>query len=260
MSRSKPKARKPHHRNPAFLALLGEHCKKLRVQKGLSIDRVAKESDSLSTSVIHRLESGSRPVSVNSLVRYAEVLEIHPKKLLDFPFEFESMAEEKLDPPLALISNHDLQVRKEAFRTLLPVYSLKAAAGYFGRGEEAETQGWIRAPKVPRLDRNMFVVKAVGSSMLPKIHDGDYLVFRANPVGTRQGKIVLAQYRGTADPDTGGSYTVKKYTSVKSSLAEGSWRHKKIVLSPLNRAYKSIVLMPEDEDDFRIVGEFVAVL
>ena len=45
--------------------------------------------------------------------------------------------------------------------------------------------------------------RAVGRSMEPMIHDGDFLVFRANPVGTRQGKIVLAQYRGPADPETG---------------------------------------------------------
>jgi SOS-response transcriptional repressor LexA len=67
------------------------------------------------------------------------------------------------------------------------------------------------------------------------------LVFRSNPVGSRQGRIVLAQYRGPADPDT-------------------EWRHAKVVLSPLNPDYKPIVIPPESADDFRIIAEFIAVL
>jgi len=30
----------------------------------------------------------------------------------------------------------------EAFKTLLPLYTLKAAAGYFGSGEAVEPEGW----------------------------------------------------------------------------------------------------------------------
>ncbi|MFR8553974.1 MAG: S24 family peptidase [Bacteroides cellulosilyticus] len=40
-----------------------------------------------------------------------------------------------------------------------------------------------------KLNRNMYVVQAVGHSMEPTIHDGDYCVFRSNPAGSRQGKI-----------------------------------------------------------------------
>jgi hypothetical protein len=116
------------------------------------------------------------------------------------------------------------------------------------------------ASAIGKLDRRMFVAQTTGTSMLPKIRDGDYVVFRANPTGTRQGKIVLAQYRGPTDPDTGGSYTVKKYSSVKLVSSDGEWRHKQILLSPLNREFEPIVLTPGDEDDFRILAEFVGVL
>ena len=57
-----------------------------------------------------------------------------------------------------------------------------------------------------RLDERMFVVRASVRSMEPKIHDGDLCVMRANPVGSRQGKIVLAHHRDISDPDTGGAY------------------------------------------------------
>ena len=96
--------------------------------------------------------------------------------------------------------------------------------------------------------------------MEPVIHDGDSVVFRRDPIGTRQGKIVLAQYRGPADPETGGSFTVKKYSSEKRSDREAGWQHSNIVLSPLNRDFRSIVVPAARADDFKIVAEFIAVL
>jgi SOS-response transcriptional repressor LexA len=95
--------------------------------------------------------------------------------------------------------------------------------------------------------------------MEPTIHDQDLVVFRANPTGTRQGKIVLAQYRGPADPDTGGSFTVKKYSSTKRYQGE-TWEHSGIVLSPINREYSPIVIPPQDAEAFRTIAEFVGVL
>ena len=94
-----------------------------------------------------------------------------------------------------------------------------AVAGYSGNGESVEPEAWIEAEGVGKLDERMFVARAVGRSMEPTIRDGDFLVFRANPIGTRQGNIVLAQYRGLADPETGGVFTVKRYASEKARAA-----------------------------------------
>jgi SOS-response transcriptional repressor LexA len=96
--------------------------------------------------------------------------------------------------------------------------------------------------------------------MEPMIHDGDVLVFHANPIGTRQGRIVLAQYRGPADPETGGSFTVKRYSSEKRETEEGEWQHSRIVLSPLNKVFVPMVIPPEGAEHFRILAEFIAVL
>ena len=161
---------------------------------------------------------------------------------------------------LRLVSLDDERVKRQAFKTLLPLYSLKAAAGYFGGGEPVQPEAWVEAEGVGALDEKMFVARAIGRSMEPTIHDGDYLVFRANPAGTRQNKIVLAQYRGPADPETGGSYTVKKYSSQKRSDPEGDWRHAQIVLSPINRDFAPIPILAEHVEDFRIVAEFLTVL
>ena len=163
-------------------------------------------------------------------------------------------------PQLTLISFEDERVKQEAFTTLLPLYSLKAAAGYFGNAESVEPEGWVEATGVGRLDEMMFVCRAVGRSMEPRIHDGDYVVFRAKPSGSRQGKIVLVQYRGEADPETGGSYTVKRYSSEKVPSEDGDWRHARVVLLPTNPEYEPIIVPPEEGEHVEILAEMVTVL
>ncbi|HET7550458.1 MAG TPA: S24 family peptidase [Gemmatimonadaceae bacterium] len=172
----------------------------------------------------------------------------------------ESLVRGKPEPQLKLIALDAERVKREAFKTLLPLYSLKAAAGYFGSAEAVEPEGWVESDGVGRLDERMFVCRVVGRSMEPKIHDGDYVVFRANPTGTRQGKIVLAQYRGPADPDTGGAFTVKQYSSEKVGDDDGSWRHTNVTLSPVNPSYSPIVLSARDAESVEVLAEFVTIL
>ncbi len=161
---------------------------------------------------------------------------------------------------LQVVSLEDSRVHKEKFKTLLPLYSLKAAAGYFGSGEAVEPEGWVDASSIGRLDNQMFVARAVGRSMEPRIYDGDYCVFRANPKGTRQGKIVLVQYRGPGAVDTGGSFTVKRYRSEKAADRAGEWKHTRVTLEPLNLDYDPIVLTPRSEGDVSIVAAYIATL
>lgn len=142
----------------------------------------------------------------------------------------------------------------------LPLYSIRAACGYFGEGEMVDESGWMKVESMGKLNRNMFIVQAVGHSMEPVIHDGDYCVFRANPAGSRQGKIVLAEHHNYYDPDYTGSYSIKTYTSKKSFDAEGNWAHEEIVLQPKNSDYSPIVIEEEHADEFRIVGEFIGIL
>jgi SOS-response transcriptional repressor LexA len=146
------------------------------------------------------------------------------------------------------------------FVDYLPFYEMRAACGYFGNGELVEPAGWVRVDSLGRLNRNMFVVRASGQSMEPKIHDGDLCVFNARPVGTRQGKIVLVELHDATDPESGGAYTIKKYQSEKMDLGYGEWTHSRICLHPLNLKYQTIVIEENLDEVFTVVAEFVKVL
>lgn len=142
----------------------------------------------------------------------------------------------------------------------LPLYSIKAACGYFGDGEIVDELGWVKVEGIGKLNRNMYVIQAVGHSMEPVIQDKDLCVFRANPAGSRQGKIVLTQHRNYYDADNSGGYSIKTYTSKKRFNEFGDWEHDEIILVPKNKDYIPIIIDEAEADDFRVIGEFIGVL
>jgi phage repressor protein C with HTH and peptisase S24 domain len=141
------------------------------------------------------------------------------------------------------------------FRTHLPRYSLRAAAGRFLENQEISEDGWIEAPQDLRLSTDMFVAEIAGHSMEPRIPDGSLCVFRHGVTGSRQGRLVLVEDLGAAGNNR---YAVKRYLSAKARTDEG-WRHERIWLESLNPDFPSWDLDPEEEK-YRIVAEFVRVL
>ena len=138
------------------------------------------------------------------------------------------------------------------FRTHLPRYSLRAAAGRFLDNQEIVEQGWVEAPVgMQHLEPGMFVAEIVGDSMEPLIPNGSLCVFRAGVVGSRTGRLVLAEDREA------NAYAVKRYQSEKSKGEQ--WQHNWIRLESLNPAHDAWVLKP-DEERYRIIAEFVRVL
>lgn len=176
-----------------------------------------------------------------------KALEEHFRSQLEYK---EESNEIRIEPEV----NNDVK-----FIDFLPLYSIKAACGYFGEGEIVDELGWLKVEGLGKLNRNMFIVQAVGNSMEPKINDGDYCVFRANPAGTRQGKIVLTEHRNYFDADYVGSYSIKMYSSEKSFDEYGNWKHEKIILKPLNKDFNPIII-DEDGDSFRVIGEYIGTV
>ena len=97
--------------------------------------------------------------------------------------------------------------------------------------------------------------------MEPLIPDGSLCVFRSRPTGSRQGKVVLVQSFDAADPEGGGSYAVKTYSSKKMvDDGTGELVNVEITLSSINPDYEPIVITADYEADIAVIAEFLSVL
>jgi SOS-response transcriptional repressor LexA len=151
-----------------------------------------------------------------------------------------------------IFERHIEKISVLPFRTHLPLYTLRAAAGKFGADEEVSEEDWVRVPENLRLAEGMFVAHVEGHSMEPRIADGSLNIFRGPVVGSRQGKIVLAELIGVHE-----RFTVKRYTSRKTSAGEDEWQHESIRLEPLNPEYEVLDLTP---DRIKVVAEWIQTL
>src|SRR5947208_3193225 len=97
--------------------------------------------------------------------------------------------------------------------------------------------------------------RVAADSMEPRIPNGSLNLFRFNPAGSRQGKILLIERFGVLDETA--RYTVKRYTSRKVQTGEDEWRHEQIRLEPLNPAHSPWDVDPEG---FAVVAEWLRVL
>ena len=147
----------------------------------------------------------------------------------------------------------------------IPLVDLRFAAGAFSDYQALHDAAvdWVEPPDWLRPQPQHFIAQVLGESMNRRIPNGAWCLFRAQPEGTRQGKVVVVQRRDGADPDTGGRFTVKVYSSDKIPNEDGGWRHSRITLAPDSDVpgFEPIVLNAEALGDaFTVVAELVAVL
>jgi phage repressor protein C with HTH and peptisase S24 domain len=146
----------------------------------------------------------------------------------------------------------------------VPLVDLKFAAGAFSEAQtiDPDEVEWIELPDIFRPRPGLFVAQVIGESMNRRIHNGAWCLFRLNPAGTRQGKVVVAQHRSIHDPDLGGSYTVKIYQSRKKASDEGEWEHERITLIPdsTDPKYQPIELDSASASQVRVIAELIAIL
>ena len=154
------------------------------------------------------------------------------------------------------------QTEIKPFENSVPLYELKIAASGFSEEQQIEGVEWVELPDVFRPNKDLFVAQVVGESMNRRIPNGAWCLFRKNPGGTRQGKVVLAQHRDIYDSETGGHYTVKVYESEKINTPDDSWRHTKIILRPDSNlsGYELIEFTDDQAEGLNIIAEMVAVL
>jgi len=157
------------------------------------------------------------------------------------------------------------QQERDAGVPAAPVVDLRFAAGAFSDPQALEdgADAWVALPDWVRPQPGLFVAQVVGESMNRRIPNGAWCLFRANPTGTRQGKIVVVQHRSLADPETGGRYTIKRYTSEKLPSEEGGWRHERITLHPDSDRPEFApieLVVHEEEEGVRVIAEMLMVL
>jgi len=178
----------------------------------------------------------------------------------------EYVSESTLVQPVALVMLSSFEVPEEKkYKQFLPFFSIRAACGYFEENiiiPESEAEGWVDISGTNvKANENMFVVLAVGNSMLPDIHDGDLCVFELYSLengGSREGNIVLIECPDK-DTDTDCHYTIKKYHSTWHYDEYERKIHDSIELIPLNnKDYNTIILNPNQ--DYRIIGVFKGVV
>lgn len=215
-------------------------------------DRLVSQNDDreLLAELAGDLSAKASEMGADALLRYLEDTLSAAIRITDR----EAVAVEDFDLALNRLYRRHVESNVVPFRTHLPRYSLRAAAGKFLENEPVSEEGWIEAPEDLRLSDQMFVARIQGHSMEPSIPDGSLCVFRFGVVGSREGRRVLVEDRQASGNNR---YAVKRYRSEK--VGGESWRHKWIRLESLNPDYPSWDLDP-DEEKYQILAEFVRVL
>lgn len=149
--------------------------------------------------------------------------------------------------------------RDAQYRTCVPVVSLRAAASRFGAPDPVEVIAWVELPPMYSPRDGMFVAQVTGRSMEPRIPDGAWCLFGPATAPLDE-KVTLVQHRSVADPDTGGSYTVKKLEFTRETRPDEEPSVAGIRLVPLNTMYRTWDLALERAEELRVVAELVDVL
>lgn len=151
------------------------------------------------------------------------------------------------------------------YQGCVPLVGLQVAAGAWSKEQDGllelaeHAEDWVVLDN-GKSELGMFVAQVLGRSMEPLVPDGSYCLFRQVPAGSRQGRKLLIWHAGVADTETGGEYTLKVYSSEKTTSDNGEWQHERITLKPLNPEYEPLVLEPEKEAMVIAVAEFLRVL
>jgi DUF2075 family protein/DNA replication protein DnaC len=180
---------------------------------------------------------------------------------------FKSLVLEKQEERVVIEQQRTLPFRRlspeevKPYENAVPLYDLEVAAGEFGNPQQVDECEWVELPDSFRPQKGHFVTRVVGESMNKRIPNGAWCLFKANPGGSRNNKVVLVQNRDIQDQDTGATYTVKLYSSEKNAAGD-EWRHSKIVLKPDSYmdGYRNLEFDADYEGELHVIGEFVAVI
>lgn len=135
-------------------------------------------------------------------------------------------------------------------KTLIPWYSIYAACGNFTGGYSVGKLKDLPVENVKGSGKDLFIVEAIGKSMMPLIEEGHLCVFKRTDIA-EEGDIVLVEESEYTTKDF-GSYIIKKYTRNKNET-------KLISLNPKMQD-KNVTFTEDNEDKYKIRGVFVGTI
>ena len=143
----------------------------------------------------------------------------------------------------------------------IPLYDFYAAAGSFSEMQSLNDYTLLEVSEKRFANKEYFACKIIGESMNRVIPNGSICLFKQYTGGSRDGKILLVEYRDIQDDDFNSAFTIKTYSSEKEITEEG-WGHTSIVLRPnsYDESYKNIIINEENALGMRVVGEFIKFL
>jgi DUF2075 family protein len=141
----------------------------------------------------------------------------------------------------------------------LPLFDMRAAAnpkydsldGFYA---DEGSYGWLHLEGGP-FSKDRYLVRIEGDSMEPRIPDGSVCLFRKDPGGSRNGKIVLCRIS-----EYGGAplAVVKRYRSSRKPSLDSIGEAIKITLSSINSKHEDIELTEGNE--IKVLGIFERVV
>lgn len=245
---------------PEIIAFVAKRIKALRVARGLTQDAVA-EALGIASKNVQRLEAGRQNLTLQTLSHIADVLDVEPHELLTSGEPFTSAGSElslkRALRGLARLGHVVLEPDAEPARGAVPVMTLQAAASRFGGAQDVEVAAWIKL-KGARTSQltGRFVAQVHGRSMAPTVPSGALVLFHSPVVGPLEGRVVAAEWRDHADPETGGSYVLKRVGSLEPRAGGGLH----LQLRSDNPDFAPLFVDAEGAGALRVVAELERVL
>jgi len=245
---------------PDILAFVAKRIKALRVARGLTQDNVA-EALGIASKNVQRLEAGKQNLTLKTLSHIADVLDVEPHELLTQGEAFAPASQEvSLQRALRGLERLGHQVfapDAPRARGTIPVMSLQAAASRFGGAQDVEISGYIKLKGARQSQlTGRFVAQVHGRSMAPTVPSGALALFHSPVVGPLEGRVVAAEWRDHADPETGGAYVLKRVGSLEPRPGGGF----ALRLRSDNPDFAALFVDAEETSALRVIAELERVL
>jgi transcriptional regulator with XRE-family HTH domain len=245
---------------PEIVAFVAKRIKALRIARGLTQDAVA-EALGIASKNVQRLEAGRQNLTLKTLSHVADVLDVEPHELLTNGDAFSSTGSDvslrRALRGLVKLGHAVYPADSAPPRGGVPVMSLQAAASRFGGAHEVEISAFIKLKGMRQSQlTGRFIAQVHGRSMAPTVPSGALALFHSPVVGPLEGRVVAAEWREHADPETGGAYVLKRVGSLEPRAGGGL----QLRLRSDNPEFAPLFVDAEDTSALRVVAELERVL